>query len=153
MPRFSKEATLSFPHAHRDEAGQVEHGVAGLLRRREKARMRFVLCKEAREKFRSDLIALSADDRPERGMHVAALGAERLHRVHRRFDHSVERALPAGMRRADDAGARIGEEQHAAIGAGDAEREALRRVASASQRGRTSSAQGSSTMRASVEWI
>ena len=53
---------------------------------------------------------------------------------------------------ADHARARVGEEQHAAIGAGDAEREAeASRVTSPSQRGRASAPHGSSTISASAE--
>ena len=54
-------------------------------------------------------------------------GAERAHRRDGRLHDARQRAFPARMRRADDAGLGVGEQDHAAVGAGDAEREAGRR--------------------------
>ncbi len=54
-------------------------------------------------------------------------GAERRHGGDGRLDDAVARALPAGMGGADHAGLGVREQDHAAIGAGDAERQPRRR--------------------------
>ena len=60
-------------------------------------------------------------------MMADAMRAQTFHRRKRRLQHAVERALPAGMGGADHPRFRVGEQDHAAVGAGDAERKARRR--------------------------
>ena len=82
---------------------------------------------KARDEFGADLVGFLRDARAERGAMSAALCADPLHGRDGRLDDAGQRAFPAGMRRADDARLCVGEQDHAAVGAGDAERQARRR--------------------------
>ncbi len=84
------------------------------------------MLQETRDEFRADFVAFAADHGAERDMNIGAARALRLHGGDGRLDHAKQRALPARVRGADDAGARVGEQQHAAVGAGDAQRERRR---------------------------
>src|ERR1043165_3267542 len=98
-----------------DIARQIEHGMAGFVRRREEALVTGIGLEKARDEFRADLVIALADRRPERRRDVFARRAQRLHRGNRRLDHAGERAAPAGMRRADDARLGVGEQQGPAV--------------------------------------
>src|SRR5208337_3160871 len=100
--------------------------MARLRRGGKKAMKPGILGYKAFDEFGPDLIASGVDQRSERDSNFAAASAEPFHRHERRLDHAVERALPAGVGGADHTFRRVDEEQHAAIGAGHAEREAAR---------------------------
>ena len=80
---------------------------------------------ETLDEFAADFVGVLADQGADRGDDAAAFGAEFFHRVDGGFQHAGQRAFPAGMRRADHARARIDEQDRAAIGRGDADREAF----------------------------
>ena len=108
-------------------AARAEHRAALARAWREKAGGGVVGRGEGGDKLGPDLVGGLADAGPQRGANVARRRAEPDHGRDRRLDDAAERALPAGVSGADHAGAGIGEQNHAAIGAGDAERETGRR--------------------------
>ena len=77
------------------------------------------------DEFAADFIGVLADQRADGRDDAGAVGAEFLHRVDSGFQHTGQRALPAGVRCTDHARAGVGEQDRAAIRSGDTDSDAF----------------------------
>src|SRR6185437_2005816 len=107
---------------HPDKAGEIEHGVVLARRGNEVQCILRIGRDESLDEFAAYLIAVLADQRPDRRNDAAWFGAECFHRRDGGFQNACQRALPAGVGGADHARGRIDQQDRSAVGRGDADR-------------------------------